>query len=310
MRLETLQTQGRLRSLNRRLAPESRVRGMATIRRIQELCRELEIIVGADMREIAARNGHDGGDTPFPFLPPGTDAVQAQGNGELVTVSSAEASGRDAAEGDQLAPQGGGKGNPSHEPVVPTQEEAKLSTPERPQAPSRPAHTRTRRSKPSVTNEQGSGAPGQTAQDQTTSDTAPSTGEGWTINHPAPHPDEEAMAPAASTARSIDVSARIDHGHSVPGDRTRCGYCGATQFPCISEETDTIFCTCDSVYRPSTRRWHWRRESQPPSPPASVRVMDSVTQEEIRRGLSEPRARATAGEPAGMSGSSPRHNVS
>ena len=57
------------------------------------------------MRETAARNGHDVGDTTSPFLPPSIDSVQVQGNGELVTVPSAEASVGEVAKGDQLPSQ-------------------------------------------------------------------------------------------------------------------------------------------------------------------------------------------------------------
>jgi hypothetical protein len=53
------------------------------------------------MGETAARNGHDVGDTPCPFLPPSADAVQVQGNGEHVTVPSAEAPVGDVADSNQ-----------------------------------------------------------------------------------------------------------------------------------------------------------------------------------------------------------------
>jgi transposase-like protein len=149
-KLETLQAQRRLLPRSTDWTPDTQARSLATIRRIQGICSDLAALVEADMRETAARNGHDVGDTLSPFLPPSIAAVQVQRNGELVTVSAAEASVGEVTEGDQLPSQGGGEAKPLHEEVVPVQEEAKLSTPELPQAPTRPSRSRTRRSKAEV----------------------------------------------------------------------------------------------------------------------------------------------------------------
>jgi ParB-like chromosome segregation protein Spo0J len=255
VRLETLQTQGSLRSLHRRWAPEARARGMATIQRIQNICRELEAVVGADMSETAARNGPDVGDMPSPFLPPSADAVQVQGNGERVTVPSAEAPVRDVSEGDQLPSQGGDAAKPPHEPVVPVQEEAKPSTPERPQAPSTPARPRTRRSKRAVAHGQGAGASVCMTLDHPPTDDTPSTGDGTTSGMPAPHHDEDAIEPAADAERPSGVPVSSDTADSVSVDVTRCGCCGGSQFVAMSKELGHIFCECGSVYNPSGGDW-------------------------------------------------------
>jgi ParB-like chromosome segregation protein Spo0J len=250
-KLETLHVQGGLLPPSTRWAPETRARGRATIQRMQETLIELAAVVGATMGGARDRNAHDVGATPYPVQSPITGEVQEHENGELVTVSSAEEPIGDVAESNQPLLQVDGEGKPPTAFSKPAQAVDRKGSPARP---------RTRRSKRASANGQGAGAPEQMAEDHTTSGDAQSHRELDTIGNPAPDHDEGASAPAVDAIRYIDVSARADHGDSVPGDRTRCGYCGATQFALISEESGKIFCKCESVYRPSTGRWHSRKE--------------------------------------------------
>jgi hypothetical protein len=101
-KLETLRAQSGLLPQSAHWAPETRARGMATIRHGKEICIELEAVVGAEMGETADRHGHDDVDAtppPVPLLI--ANAAQEDGNRELATVSSAEEPVGDAADSNQ-----------------------------------------------------------------------------------------------------------------------------------------------------------------------------------------------------------------
>jgi hypothetical protein len=262
-------------------------------------------VLGVDMSEALDRNGHDVGATPLLVPPPAADEVQAQGNQELVSIQSAEASVGDVADADQLRPQGVAREVPRREQALPFQEEEKQCIQELPAAPSMPARamepkdsparTRTRRSKQAVANGQGSGASGRTALDHTTPGVHEDTGEGATSGIPAPHHDEDAVEPAADAARPIGVSAPADHGDSASVDLTRCGWCGGTQFLTMSKELGHIFCECGSVYNPLAGHWAPGRQDKRQSPLAPVSATDSMTVDEIERETSEATATSMAG---------------
>jgi ParB-like chromosome segregation protein Spo0J len=106
VRLETLHVQGGLLPLSTGWAPETRARGMAAIRHMQDILMALASVVGANIGEAADRNGQDGGARPSPVPPLIADEVQAQGNRKRVTMPSAEGSVGDVADADQLPSQG------------------------------------------------------------------------------------------------------------------------------------------------------------------------------------------------------------
>jgi hypothetical protein len=267
--------------------------------------------VGADIGEAAERNGHDDDVTPPPGPSPIADKAQRHENGALVTVSSAGDPAGDAADGERSPFQREGEANPPRDYVQPVQGEEKPSTQAPTTAPSRPsraknrkdapARTQTHRSKRAVANGQGASAPVRMAPGHTPPDDAQSQGEG-TVGHPAPPHDGEAVKPAAGLVRHIDVSARTDDGDSVPGDRTRCGYCGETQFVSVSEETGKIFCKCESVYRPSTGRWHSRKDPQRQRPLAPLSTTAACRRPNISIQPSATTASSIAGRHTAMDG--------
>jgi hypothetical protein len=158
--------------------------------------------------------------------------------------------------------------------------------------------TRTRRSKRAVTNGQGSGAPEQMAQDHTTPDNSQSREERATIGIPAPHHDEDAAEPVTDAGRPIEALVPADHVDSVSVERTRCGWCGGTQFSFMSKESGQIYCTCGSIYRPSSGQWEPGDRNKRQSPPVSVAATDCTMQDEIERGTSEAAANSTTGDGA------------
>lgn len=225
-------------------------------------------------------NGYDDDVMPLAVLPTIPHATQEHRKRKLVAVSSAEDPVEDMADDDQQHPPLAADGKPRREQVLSPQEEEKpythggLAAPSRPtQAADRadsPARAQTRPSKRTVANGHGSGTPVRMTPPHPTLDDSQSTREGVTVGNPAPHDHDQAVKPAADAAQPISVSVPAHHGDSVPGDPTRCGYCGNTQSVYFSEDSGKIFCRCNSVYRPSTGCWHVRRtarEQHPPAPP-------------------------------------------
>jgi hypothetical protein len=293
-KLEMLQVQGSLLPGSTGWAPDTKARGMATIRHMKEMCIALEAVVGADMCETIDRNSHDDVDaTPPPVLVPIADEAQEHGNGELVTMSSAEDPGEDVADGDHLPLQCDGEGKPPAAPSRPARAEDREDS---------PARTRTRRSKQAIANGQGSRAPEQMAQDHTTPDVSQNKGEAATMGHPAPQHDEEAIAPAADAERPSGVPVPTDHFDSTTVELTRCGWCHRTQFSFISKESGQIYCTCGSIYRLSSGLWEPGDRDKRQMLPVSAQATDCTMQDEIERGSGEATTSSIAGGHRGING--------
>jgi hypothetical protein len=251
------------------------------------------------------------GSIPVGHAPIGDDASQGEQLGSLIVTTERGDDGAEAevrANGDQLHLPWSGEEQPSRRQIPPLLEEEKrseqassttLSRPSRATVgKGSPARPRTRRSTRAGTNGQGFGAPEEMSQNHPTPDDPQNNGEAATIGNPMSHRDEEAGEPAMDAIPPIGVSVPANHVDSVSVELRRCGWCDGTQFSYTSRETGQIYCTCGSIYRPSSGIWDPGDRDKRHSPPVSEPATDCAVQGEIERGPSEAMACSPAGDEA------------
>jgi transposase-like protein len=294
-RLETLLEQGRRLPPSADWAPDIRARGVAACPRMQEMLIDLASVVGAETGEAANQNVPVDDVTPALSRSAITDGAQDRENGEGAPAASAAAPIDAAMDAEQPASERDGDGKPPPDQESPAREDATSSPPERPAAPGTPASARARRTTRAMTDGHGADHPERRAPDHTAAGNAPSTGEGAIDGVPRPQPDErmgEAAADAGGPERPL---APADGAEGVPGDPTRCGWCGGTQFLPVATESGRIYCECHAAYDPSTGRWtpgdRDKRHSAPGSEPAPGAVTLTTMEDQP--------SEATAGSAAG-----------
>ena len=259
--------QGGLLPPSTRWDPETRARGMATIRHMKGRLMALEAVVASDMSEATGRNGQDAVDaTPSPVPPPAADEARQHGQREAAPVPSTEDRVGDAADADQFPSPSDVEGSPPREQGLPVPAEEPRGAEAPVVASSRRTRGGDREGSPARPRPRRSTAEGLAAE---ASGELTGAGPGAAVSHPmamtGPATLTDPMGPCAPDVPPQQLTAPVTQ-------QDRCGWCTSTNvWRPPNTSSGRIHCLhCQATYGPSTGLWTGGQQDKRHNPPSSV----------------------------------------